>query len=281
LEKADWSVAFAGDGSDAIQRIAQQMPDIVLTDLQMPNMNGLEFVSAVKSEYPLVPVILMTAHGSEDIAAQALRLGAAGYVPKKRLAEDLLPTVERVLTSAREERAHSRLMHYITHAESVFVLPNDLRLIRSLASYLQLMLRSVPLGDETERLRVGIAVEEALLNALYHGNLQIGATLKEVDHEAISELAERRACEAPYRDRRIHVRAKVSRCEAVYVVRDEGPGFDHSQLLGPADLGDPDRSAHRGIILMRAIMDEVIYNEAGNEVTLIKRPVPETAAPVD
>jgi CheY-like chemotaxis protein len=282
LEKAEWSVAFAGDGQEAMQHIGQQLPDIVLTDLQMPTMNGLQFVTAVKSEYPLVPVILMTAHGSEDIAAQALRLGAAGYVPKKRLAEDLLPTIERVLGSAREDRAQSRLMHYVTEAESVFVLPNDMRLIQALASYLQIMLRSMPLGDETERLRVGIAVEEALLNAFYHGNLQIGSTLKEVDRHAIGELARKRALEAPYRDRRIHVRVRVSRDEALYVIRDEGPGFDHAVLPGPADLADPDRSAHRGIILMRSIMDVVTYNEAGNEVTLVKRPAPQSdESPVD
>src|SRR5262249_31382151 len=107
------TVRYAADGKQALQEMAQQLPDLVLADLQMPEMNGLELVGAVKSDYPLVPVILMTALGSEDIAAQALRQGAASYVPKRKLAEDLVPTVQRILLGSLEDRTHSQLMHYL------------------------------------------------------------------------------------------------------------------------------------------------------------------------
>src|SRR5690349_13770360 len=77
-------VQFAADGKEALQQIERVAPDLVLTDLQMPEMNGLELVAAVKRDYPFVPVVLMTAQGSEDLAAEALRRGAASYVPKRR-----------------------------------------------------------------------------------------------------------------------------------------------------------------------------------------------------
>jgi CheY-like chemotaxis protein len=277
LEKHfDWSVRYAEDGREALQQMAQQLPDLVLADLQMPQVNGLELVEAVKKDYPLVPVILMTAHGSEDIAAQALRRGAASYVPKRNLAADLLPTVLRILTGSLEDRTHSQLMHYLETSESVFVLANDLGLIKALVNHLQQMLRCLPLADETERLRVGIALEEALMNAYYHGNLEIGATLGKADREACERLARQRLLEAPYRDRRIRVSAHVSRSEAVFVIGDEGPGFDVSQLPATADLPNDERGDGRGITLMRMIMDEVLYNAAGNQVTLIKRRARET-----
>ena len=97
----------ACNGREGLERIESDRPDFVLTDLQMPEMNGLELVSKIKDRFPNIPVILMTAQGSEEFAAQALRNGAATYVLKRRLAEDLVATIERVIATAREERRQS------------------------------------------------------------------------------------------------------------------------------------------------------------------------------
>src|SRR5262249_47761871 len=138
----------------------------------------------------------------------------------------------------------------------------------------------LPLGDETERLRVGIALEEALANAYYHGNLQLAADGDVRDRKRYEELARQRSLEPPYRDRRIHVRARISREQAVFVIRDEGPGFDTARLP-QTGITASEQGYGRGILLMRTIMDEVTYNAAGNEVTLVKRcvrPEVDTAA---
>ena len=85
---------------EALESMQRGMPDVVICDLQMPEMNGLELVEAVTREFPAIPVILMTARGSEEIAAEALRKGAASYVPKSRLADNLYDTVNRILAAA-------------------------------------------------------------------------------------------------------------------------------------------------------------------------------------
>jgi CheY-like chemotaxis protein len=276
LEKHfDCSVVYASDGREALQQMGRQLPDLVLSDLQMPEMNGLELTAAVKADYPFVPIVLMTALGSEDIAAQALRQGAASYVPKRNLAEDLATTVQRILLGSLEDRTHSQLMHHLETCEAVFVIDNDQVLMKCLVNHLQQMLRCLPLADETDRLRVGLALEEALTNAGYHGNLEIGELDSLPNRRALEDLVRQRQGELPYRDRRIRVTAKVSRDEAVFVIRDEGCGFDVSKLPTTVDLSEAGPAAGRGVILMRTIMDEVIYNDLGNEVTLIKRRAPE------
>ena len=69
-----WKATFAGNGVEALQLLKSgALPDLVLTDMLMPEMDGLELVQAIRNQYPLLPVILMTAHGSEDIAIQALQ----------------------------------------------------------------------------------------------------------------------------------------------------------------------------------------------------------------
>jgi CheY-like chemotaxis protein len=276
LEQQGCSVRYASDGKEALQQISGLMPDLVLADLQMPEMNGLELVAAVKQDFPFIPVILMTAQGSEDIAAQALRVGAASYVPKRRLAKDLLPTVRRVLLGAHEDQGHSRLMHYLEDCDVTFVLPSDLNLLKILVNHVQEMLRCLPLGDETERMRVGLALEEALSNALYHGNLEIPHSKDDSAPDAYEQLVNQRLGESPYHDRAIRVSVRLSREQAVFVVRDEGPGFDVSKSPLVAAIPDSELGAGRGIVLMRATMDEVTYNSVGNEVTLIKRCVGES-----
>ena len=262
----------ASNGREGLERIEHDHPDFVLSDLQMPEMNGLELVSIIKDRFPNIPVILMTAQGSEEIASQALHHGAASYVPKRRLADDLVATIERVLATAREERRQSVLMHHLAQTDTQFILQNDPNVLPQLVSYLLDMLRCMPLGDETERLRVGIALEEALNNAFYHGNMEVSANDGPRDRKSYEKLAEQRSAESPYCDRTIDVRVWISPAEARFVIRDAGPGFPWKQHLDH-QVAPTQQSYGRGIVLMRSSMDEVSYNEKGNEVTLVKRSV--------
>lgn len=267
----DVTVLFAADGRDAMRQIEAEMPDLVISDLVMPDMDGLELVATTRRLYPLVPVVLMTSRGSEEIAVQALQAGAASYVPKHRLSALLLPTMEKVLSASGRERGYSRLMGCLARSHFTFVLSNDCSLFRPLVAYLQETVTHLGLGDAAERTRLGVALEEALTNALYHGNLEVASNLREEDEQAYYRLIERRSQELPYRDRRIHVEATLSREEALFRVRDEGVGFDPSVLPDPTDPANLDKAFGRGVLLMRTFMDEVEYNSVGNEVRLCKR----------
>jgi anti-sigma regulatory factor (Ser/Thr protein kinase) len=237
----------------------------------MPGMTGLELVTCMKEDYPLVPVVMMTSRGSDELAVKALEIGAASYVPKSQAVHELQRTIAKVLTAAGEERGISRLMHRLEKMEASFALETDLTLIPSIISYLQQVLTSMRFCGERNRLRIGIALEEALLNSYYHGNLEVSSTLREQDHAAYYELAKKRSLEHPYRERRIYVDVKLGSHEAVYVIRDEGPGFDPGELPDATDPANVERPCGRGLLLMRTFMDDVYYNPVGNEVTMIKR----------
>lgn len=109
--------ATAGDGAEALSRIAEVDPDVVVADLQMPEMDGLQLVTAMKIHYPDVPVLLITAHGSEELAIRALEQGAASYVPKSQLSDKLLESVQRVLALARSDRSYQRLTSCMDFAD--------------------------------------------------------------------------------------------------------------------------------------------------------------------
>src|SRR5262245_55236558 len=157
---------YAESREDAPSHIARERPGIVVTDLNMPKMDGLALVAEVRRLYPAVPVVLMTAYGNEEIALEALREGAASYVPKKNLEQDLASTLERVAGAAQVEQRHQRLLERLAHAELRFVLDNDRFLVASLVAHLRNYLVRLGLCDETAMTRVSIAMEEALLNAI-------------------------------------------------------------------------------------------------------------------
>ncbi len=275
-EEADqWTVLYAADGADALKKVEQHIPDLVITDMQMPVMNGLELVEKMKKEYPLIPVVLMTARGSEELAVEALHRGAASYIPKRRLNSDLLSTLRMVYMASLENRGFARLMiHRMVEHSASFVLDCDLSLIPATVNYLQQTIRGMRLFDESERLRIGVALEEALLNAFYHGNLEVSSRLREQDYRLYYELAKQRCKQEPYCRRRVYVDAKLTRQEARFTIRDEGPGFDISKIPDPTDPANLDRPCGRGLLLMHTFMSEVHYNAAGNAVTMIKRVPP-------
>jgi CheY-like chemotaxis protein/anti-sigma regulatory factor (Ser/Thr protein kinase) len=269
-ESLGWHVLYAENGRDALTAVERRRPAVVLTDLQMPEMDGLELVEAVRSQYPLLPVVLMTAHGSEEIAVEALRRGAASYVSKRRLTLNLAETLQQVLATARADQHHQRLVQCLRQWESYFVLENDPALLRALVALVQRNLADMNLGSDARRMRGSIALEEALTNALYHGNLEVSSELRQQgDGEGYLRLAEERRHLPPYRDRRIHVQVKLSRAESIYVIRDEGCGFNPGGLPDPTDPANMERASGRGLLLIRTFMDRVAFNAAGNELTMV------------
>jgi CheY-like chemotaxis protein len=270
-KSGDFALDYAINGREALDKMRSAAFDLVLTDLLMPGMNGLELVSAARAQYPRVPVVLMTSRGSEEIAARALSMGAASYIPKRLLPRRLAEIVRRVLAVSRRWHEDSRLLGCLTENRSTFVLGNDLALVESLVVYLQENCMQMGLCDATECTRIGVALQEALVNAVHHGNFQIGSEFREDKYDQYAALVARRGQESPYRDRRIHVSARLTRDEAIFVVRDEGVGFDPSSLPDPCDPENLEKVSGRGVFLMRALMDEVRFEDRGRAVTLVKR----------
>jgi CheY-like chemotaxis protein len=266
----EWRVEFAAEGRDAFEQIARRPPDLVLTDMLMPVMNGLELVDAVRRKFPHIPVVLMTSQGNEDLAVEALRRGAASYVSKQRLAVKLPDTVADMLSITRRAKSQALLHGQLCESMYRFELENDAAQFAPLLSFLQEETVQFRLWDDAEAMRVGIALHEALTNALYHGNLEVSTALREINDAAYLAQIEEHCRQAPYSQRRISVEAAFSRAAVRFVVRDGGRGFNPTSLPDPTDLENLERTCGRGILLMRTFMDEVRYNDAGNTVTLVK-----------
>jgi len=270
-EMAAVAVRQATGGNKALRLLEEETPDLVLTDLMMPDLDGLQLVETIHERWPTVPVILMTGHGSEQIAADALRRGAASYVPKDNLMRDLGQTVQTVLAASAPSRHIQRLVASTDRIEFHYSLKSDPDFIKPLVSQLQAYLVPMGLCDQTECLRVGVALVEAMQNAIYHGNLQLDPRLRETDDGDFYKHAATRRAEPLYGDRHVDVTARMSHEEAAYVIRDEGEGFDPDLVPDPRDPCNLQRCTGRGLLLIRTFMDEVRFNDVGNQITMVKR----------
>ncbi len=266
---SEWQIDYAFHGQEALDKMDVTKFDLVLTDLLMPRVNGLELVAAMRSKHPTIPVILMTSRGSEGVAMTALREGATCYIPKRFLPRKLLETIGRVMAVSCRPRSYAPLVGALLESYAKFRLNNDIRQIQSLVVYLQERVLLKGACDETGCTQLGVALQEALLNALYHGNLQVGASsgLNDAEHAAL--IAERSKT-PPYCDRHINVSVTLAPDRETFVIRDEGQGFDTSQLPNPTDISALEKTSGRGVILMRLFFDEVTYDSTGREVTLVR-----------
>jgi len=271
LEEVGFRVACVEHGKQAIAYLDSADVDLVLTDLQMPEMDGLALVRKMTSTDPTIPVILMTAFGSEEIAVAALQKGAASYVPKQNLKQSLVETVKNVLSVARARRETRTMLDSMTRLQADYVLPSSLEGLDSLIGYVKEQLRHIRLLGEADILRVGTALYEALVNAIEHGNLELRPEDRDQPSGAYRRLMEERASQAPYRSRHVYLTTTLSRMEAVFLIRDQGPGFDTSTLPDPTAPDNVDKVNGRGLFLIRTFMDEVRFNDTGNELTMLKR----------
>lgn len=268
-------VQYAESGRAALEKIEQDVPKLILTDLVMPEMDGLEFVKAVTSQHAVLPVVLMTAHGSGAVAAEALRQGAASYIPKSQLADRLLGTVQRLLGMVRGQHNYERLVEYQQRAEFTFSLKNKASLIDPVIGLVHDTASAARFSDARGRLQMAVALEQALLNSLYHGNLELnGQQLAEAREQSAlgkrQTVVEQRKSEQPYCDRRILVDIRISREQARFVIRDDGPGFDVRSLPQVDDPTVLEQHEGQGLVLMETFMDEVTFNDKGNEVVMVK-----------
>ncbi len=119
LEAAGYDAAIAASAGEALQLMASRSVDIVLSDLRMPGMGGLDFLSEIKQRFPSVEVILMTAYGSVETAVSALQQGAYDYLTKPFHFNELEVRLERIASMIAMQAEVSNLRKLLSESSQV------------------------------------------------------------------------------------------------------------------------------------------------------------------
>ncbi len=271
LAEEGYEVTPAGNGAEALREFERRRYKIVVTDVRMPEMNGLELLRRIKKISGETSVVIVTGHGSESLAVEALRAGASNYL-KKPIDLGELERILIGLVAVSAARELDLVTEGILREESrTLEIPSDPSLIpavvRDLGRSLSLLF------DFTSVERIETALAEMIGNAIEHGNLEISYDEKMRARELgrLESLIARRRSDPRFAERRVRIAYELSPEGVEFRVADEGKGFDWRGVLASADAGDLLSESGRGIVLSSFFVDEMRYNDAGNEVTLTKK----------
>jgi two-component system, OmpR family, response regulator len=250
-----WTMDAAYDGLDGLAHLQQPGAyDLVLTDICMPRLDGLELLEQIQKCSPATPVVVMTAQNTPDNIVRAIREKAFSYFSKPFSPDAVLDMVRRALESPSAG----------DDVEVLSARPDWIALL--LRCKMEIADRLVPFFRELqvelsvdEQGDIAMAFRELLMNAIEHGG--------RLDPEKKVEVAYIRLSQA-----------------ILYYVRDPGEGFSFENLAHAAVASSPDDPFHHleirrragmraggfGLLILRNIADELIYNEKGNQVLLVK-----------
>jgi DNA-binding response OmpR family regulator len=240
----------------------------------MPGRGGLMLVEACRMHHENVPVVLMTGQGSENLAVEALKAGAAGYVAKEALAAKLIDTLDDVLSHVQEDQSARRLISRLVESQFFFELENDPELVQPLVEMAQQMIGGLGICNTVDCMRVGMALREVALVSMICGNLDLPPqTLANIDEPTLEEIqfVARRRQESPYRERKLQVELHFSPNEARLTVRHQGQRLWDERMLQPLLDEQLDDPSMRAAVLMQSFCDAAKIHPEGKEVTLIKR----------
>ena len=126
-------VAQAANGREAIEQFREHRPDITLMDLQMPEMNGLDAITAIRAEFPEARIIVLTTYAGDVQALRALKAGARAYLLKDSLHKELLATI-RAVQAGRKSMSAEVSFRLAEHATDDALTPAEVRVLSLIAA---------------------------------------------------------------------------------------------------------------------------------------------------
>ena len=277
------NVLSASDGRQALQLFDAHQPNLVVTDVRMPNMDGLSLTHQLKVRRPNCPVIIVTGYGDEATAVAALKAGACDYLHKPFQISELKNTLDRALSLIRAEAMEFQALRSLGKLTWSFEIENDLE---NLGGILTVMLKPVDVWlPEPDQLHVRMGLQELLINAVEHGNLGITAAEKQdaLMNDTYDALLDSRRHMPTNASRRVTVWMENDPSQHTFQCRicDEGEGFDWEPLLGGNGESIPALAGSgRGIFLVKTLIPHIQYYGRGNEVRLeIQYGHPPTSSP--
>jgi CheY-like chemotaxis protein/anti-sigma regulatory factor (Ser/Thr protein kinase) len=261
---------YASDGEEALHSFEETSPDAVLCGLMLPKLGGLELIKEVRERQPELPFVLTAKTTNPEPILQALSLGACDFLTKPLKPAMVQHTLNRIESLSKGFPDVGLAPECLVQESLTLEIGNDFEMIPQVAAVLTRDLRVYKLIEPRDQFLVNLLLKEALENAIFHGNLELSAQLREGNFEAFHATARLQSEQEPYCDRKVVVQYEVTRNSVKYIIRDEGKGFAHQNLPDAADPENLFQNAGRGLVLIHNFMDVVLWNERGNEITFIR-----------
>jgi anti-sigma regulatory factor (Ser/Thr protein kinase) len=262
----DLAMQTAFSLEDALRLIAKGRIFAFTFNLSMIEDAPVSFIRKLKQDHPDVPLLAILDEAHQPLTVELLQAGTYACLGLPLQVAEFAYNVSKIIANSTETY-NPFAMKY---EERILIMPNDFTLVMQVAK--NLVDSTLPV-NEKNRYHIILGLSEIINNAIEHGNL--GITFEEksdaLKASRFYPLAIERSHKDPFKDRVVTIRSRVfptlRRIE--FFVADQGSGFDWRSLPDPKDKSNLLNRNGRGIMMARYAFDEMIYNETGNEVTLV------------
>lgn len=242
-ETGNYKIDSALDGKIAWNLIQENSYDLIITDIRMPEIDGIELLRLVKQYNPSIPIIVVTAFASIETAVEALQNGAANFLKKPFSIDEIQTVTSKALRASAQTKVQAQNLENLSKSFSV-VTKSDHSVVDPIFHQIREMARSFGFSDEQLHMNLYLSLTEAIANAIDHGNA--GDPLKEIS-----------------------VDATVNSDAISISVSDEGTGFNLNLVPDPTMDSNLMKSRGRGVFLMRCYTDSITYDNNGSKVTMV------------
>lgn len=287
----EFQVLTASNGSQALSLLKRQEEiQVVISDLRMPHVNGLELLRDSKEMSPGRGFIIVSGEGDREEIAHAYRMGARNFLrkpyPLSMLAQLIREECQRY-SMFRSEQAHRQQERSVTEwIEGVqnmrFLMPPNMSWVHPLTFYLMGIMESNGLCSLPSCLDVALSVSEIFANSVEHGCLRMlgedKVILKAQGEDVFAAELQRREQAQRNSSERVIITATIQPEYAQISVEDPGPGFNYQSLPDPEDPENLFLSSGRGLMLAHTFLSDLRFEAPGNKVIMcIHRKNPKTS----
>ena len=270
LESNNYDFRSAENGIEGLNVFEEYNPDIVLSDIKMPIMDGLELLEAIRDKNSDTIVVIVTAFGSENYAIQALHLGANNYLKKPVSSQELLRLLKKYKAIISEQFYPESLPGKLINRTFSIEFKSEYTKIPKIVD--KIMIESAIDINDSEKVNIELGLVELITNAVEHGNLGISYIEKQLalDEGKLSELFDDRVHNEKFKNRKVKVDFFTDEEKYQWTITDNGEGFNWKSIPDPTDQEHILELNGRGIFISNFLFDKIEYFGKGNVVTATK-----------
>jgi len=270
LESNNYDFRSAENGIEGLNVFDEYNPDIVLSDIKMPIMDGLELLEAIRDKNSDAIVVIITAFGSENYAIQALHLGANNYLKKPVSSQELLRLLKKYKAIISGKYSPESLPGKLINRTFSVEFKSEYTKIPKIVD--KIMIESAIDINDSEKVNIELGLVELITNAIEHGNLGISYIEKQLalDDGKLSELFDERVHNKKFKNRNVKVDFFTDEGKYQWTITDDGEGFNWKSIPDPTDQEHILELNGRGIFISNFLFDKIEYFGKGNVVIATK-----------
>ncbi len=260
----------AENGEQGLELFEKEKPQLIISDIQMPEMDGIEMLQKVRMMRSEVIFIVMTFFDSEEWAIKALNAGANNYLKKPIRKDTLLHLIKKYYTIAKSRTASKDVNNMIISKNFEMQFKSSIEIVPTVVEYLikESGIQNYILN--TSGIELGL--NEIITNSVEHGNLGISYEEKSnaLSEGTYEKLYVERLTNPEFAEKTVTVKFIFDEEKFEWEIIDEGNGFNWKIVPDPIKESNKEGFHGRGIFLTRFQFDEMEYNKKGNIVKLKK-----------